>query len=96
MFYCRFKSVEQEEWEGAGSLSELSGKEIVRKREKEEEEDVDGYSSVSASPVIREKEETSVEKGAELSELEMELQREEEIRLLHEQDCLLQQVIVLK
>lgn len=89
--------MKQEDHEGAACLLELLRKQIVRKREKEEEEEgVEGYPSESDSSVIRGEEETSVEKGAELNKLEMELQRGEEIRQLHEQDCLLQQVIILK
>lgn len=63
-------------------------------KEEQEEQEIgeEGTPSLSASPVTREEEETAVEKGAGLSELEEELQREEEIKLLHEQDSLLEQV----
>lgn len=76
--------MEQEEQEGVTSLLEQLEKEL----EGEEE----GTSSLSASLVTRDEKETAVEEGAGLSELEEELQREEEIKLLHEQDSLLEQV----
>ena len=60
---------------------------ILAQLEKEVERE-EGTLSHSASSVTREEE----EEGAELSELEEELRREEEIRLLHEQDSLLEQV----
>lgn len=76
--------MEQEEQEGVTSLLE--------QLEKEMEGEEEGTSSLSASLVTRDEEETAVEEGAGLSELEEELQREEEIKLLHEQDSLLEQV----
>lgn len=76
--------MEQEEQEGVTSLLE--------QLEKEMEGEEEGTSSLSASPVTRDEEETAVEEGAGLSELEEELQREEEIKLVHEQDSLLEQV----
>lgn len=59
-------------------------------KDEEAEKLEDGTPSVSALCVTRD--ETTVEEGAELSELEEELQREEEIRLLYEQRSLLDQV----
>lgn len=84
------------EQEGAPSLLEQLEKGMEGEEGKEEEErqeiGKEGTPSLSASPVTREEEETAVEEGAGLSELEEELQREEEIKLLHEQDSLLEQV----
>ncbi|XP_031711807.1 cilia- and flagella-associated protein 44 isoform X2 [Anarrhichthys ocellatus] len=60
--------------------------------EEEEERGEEGTPSLSASSVSREEEETAEEEGVELSELEEELRKEEEIRLLYEQDCLLEQM----
>lgn len=77
------------EQEGAPSLLEQLEKGMEGEEGKEEEE---GTHSLSASLVTREEEETAVEEGAGLSELEEELQREEEIKLLHKQDSLLEQV----
>lgn len=73
-----------EEQEGATSLLE--------QLEKEEEGREEGSPNLFASYVTKEEEETAVEEGAELSELEEELRREEEIRLLYKQDSLLEQV----
>lgn len=80
--------MEQEEQTGVTSLLEQLEKEM----EGEEKEQEEGTSSLSASPVNREEEKKGVEEGAVLSKLEEELQREEEIKLLHEQDSLLEQV----
>ncbi|XP_035523590.1 cilia- and flagella-associated protein 44-like [Morone saxatilis] len=92
----RFQTLEQEEQEGAASLLEQLEKEMDEEEGKEEEEEEErgkeGIPSLSASPVTGEEEETAVEEGAELSELEEELQKEEEMRLLHEQDSLLEQM----
>lgn len=76
------------EQEGVTSLLEQLEKEM----EGEEKEQEEGTSIPLASPVNREEERTGVEEGAGLSALEEELQREEEIKLLHEQDSLLEQV----
>ncbi|XP_044029955.1 cilia- and flagella-associated protein 44 [Siniperca chuatsi] len=90
----RFQTMEQE---GGTCLLEQLEKEMEgeEKKEEEEEEEERGEErtpSLSASSVTREEEETGVEDGAELSELEEELQTEEEIRLLYEQDSLLEQM----
>ncbi|KAK9532789.1 hypothetical protein VZT92_010157 [Zoarces viviparus] len=58
----------------------------------EEEGGEEGTPSLSASSVSREEEEMAEEEGVELSELEKEFRKEEEIRLLYEQDCLLKQM----
>ncbi|XP_040915396.1 cilia- and flagella-associated protein 44 [Toxotes jaculatrix] len=92
----RFKAVHQEEQEGSTHLLELLEKEMEGEQENEEDDQERGEeesSSPSVSSVTREEEEeTSVEEGMELSELEEELWREEEIRLLHQQDSLLEQM----
>ncbi|XP_041667527.1 cilia- and flagella-associated protein 44 [Cheilinus undulatus] len=62
-------------------------KEEEKKKTREEE-----TLSLSATSVSREEERTAGEEGAELSELEEELQREEEIRRLYEQDSLLEEM----
>ncbi|XP_041816587.1 cilia- and flagella-associated protein 44 [Chelmon rostratus] len=91
----RYRSLEQE---GAASLLELLENEMKGQEGKEEEEEEERGEErtpgLSASSVAREEEETAVEEGAELSELEEELQREEEIRLLYERDSLLEQMEV--
>ncbi|MEQ2248508.1 hypothetical protein ILYODFUR_019794, partial [Ilyodon furcidens] len=79
----RIKCVDQEE---AVSLLEQLEKEMKLKEEEDKEKGEDGSSTVSAG--TRYDQETQVE----LSELEVELQMEDEIRLLHEQNCLLQQM----
>ncbi|XP_047426661.1 cilia- and flagella-associated protein 44-like [Mugil cephalus] len=82
------KSMEQE---GAGYILKQLEKEMEEKVEKEEEKErEDGSPGVSALCITREG--TAVEEGAEASELEVELQREEEIRLLYEQNSLLEQM----
>ncbi|XP_040013967.1 cilia- and flagella-associated protein 44 [Xiphias gladius] len=91
----RFKAMQQEEQEGVTCLLEQLEKDMEGEKEKEDEDQErgeEGTSSPSASYVIREEEEMQVEEGVELSELEEELWREEEIRLLHEQDSLLEQM----
>ncbi|KAM6902317.1 cilia- and flagella-associated protein 44 [Xenentodon cancila] len=86
----RSESVE-EQYEAVSLLEQLE--EEIEEREKEEEKRAETvFSSVSPSSVRTREDETSVEEGVELSELEMELLRVEEIRLLHDQDCLLQQM----
>lgn len=82
----RFKGSEEEEQEGAASLLEQLEKEMMEKKREEEQKRAD------VSSVTREEEETAEDEGAELSELEEELQRKEEIRLLHEQDSVLEEV----
>lgn len=84
------------EQEGAASLLEQLEKEMeVDKKEEEQRRDVEETPRLSVSSVTREEEETPVDEGSELSELEEELQKEEEIRLLHEQNTLLEEVIVI-
>ncbi|XP_033502384.2 cilia- and flagella-associated protein 44 isoform X1 [Epinephelus lanceolatus] len=89
----RFQSMEQE---GVTSILEQLEKEMEEEEGKEkgaeEERGGEGTSSLSASSVIREEEEIPVEDRAELSDLEEELRREEEIRLLYEQNSLLEQI----
>lgn len=58
----------------------------------EDESGKEGTPSTSGSSGTLEEEEMAEEEGPELSDLEEELRREEEITLLHEQDCLLEQV----
>ncbi|XP_023139357.2 cilia- and flagella-associated protein 44-like isoform X2 [Amphiprion ocellaris] len=70
------------------SLLEQMKKEMEKEEEKEEQERT---SSPCVSSVTTE-EETAVGEVAELSELEVELQREEEIRLLYEQESLLKKM----
>ncbi|XP_045922375.1 cilia- and flagella-associated protein 44 isoform X1 [Micropterus dolomieu] len=93
----RFKSMEQEEQEGSSRLLEQLEKEmegVVGKEEVEEERGDEMTPGLSASSVTRRevKKETDGQEGAEQNQLEEELQREEEIRLLHEQDSLLEQM----
>ncbi|KAM9323043.1 cilia- and flagella-associated protein 44 [Pholidichthys leucotaenia] len=92
----RFQNMEQAQQEGAVSLVELLEKEMAAGEEKKEgggketeEEDTFG---LSLSSVTREEDEAAEDGGVELSELEEELQREEEIRLLHEQNTLLEEM----
>ncbi|KAK5851669.1 hypothetical protein PBY51_023206 [Eleginops maclovinus] len=80
----RKQSMEQDEQEDSTYILEQLEKEMEREEGVKEEE---GTLRQSASSVTREEQE-----GAEQSELEKELQREEEIRLLHEQDSLLEQM----
>ncbi|XP_033981538.1 cilia- and flagella-associated protein 44 isoform X1 [Trematomus bernacchii] len=75
----RVQSMEQDEQEDSTYILAQLEKEVERE---------EGTLSHSASSVTREEE----EEGAELSELEEELRREEEIKLLHEQDSLLEQM----
>ena len=84
--------MDQEEQEGVMTLLEQLEKEMEGEEGKEEERGEEGTPSLLASSVAREEEEMAVEEGAELSDLEKELKTEEEIRLLHAQDCLLEQV----
>lgn len=70
-------------------------KEMEEDKKEEQRRDVEETPRLSVSSVTREEEETPVDKGSELSELEEELQKEEEIRLLHEQNTLLEEVIVI-
>ncbi|KAM9338379.1 cilia- and flagella-associated protein 44 [Symphorus nematophorus] len=83
----RFQTMVQEEQEGATSLLEQLEKEMEGEEEERGEEGTPGLSASSVN-IGEEEEETSAEEGAELSELGAELRREEEIRLLHEQDTL--------
>ncbi|XP_065821986.1 cilia- and flagella-associated protein 44 isoform X2 [Labrus bergylta] len=80
----RLQTMEQDD-----ATSLLDQLEKVEENEKNGEERTP---SLSASSVTGEEEETAGDEGAELSELEEELQREEEIRLLHEQDSLLEEM----
>lgn len=57
---------------------------------KREEKEKERTLSLSASSKLLEEEQTAVE----LTELEKELQQEQQIELLHQQDTLLQQVMV--
>ncbi|XP_037341186.2 cilia- and flagella-associated protein 44 [Pungitius pungitius] len=67
--------------------------ELEKEMEAEEDESVkEGTPSMSGSSGSLGEEETAEEEGPELSELEEELRREEEITLLHEQDSLLEQM----
>lgn len=85
LFLKRFKDLEQE---GAASLLEQLEKEMEEeKKEEEQRSDEKETPRLSVSSVTNE--------GSELSELEEELQKEEEIRLLHEQNTLLEEVIVI-
>ncbi|XP_069562406.1 cilia- and flagella-associated protein 44 [Brachyistius frenatus] len=90
----RVKTVKLDEQEGAVSLLEQVEKAMEGEKEKEEEQErgEEGMSFASAFCVTREEEEAAVDEGAELSELGEELRREEEIRLLHEQKSLLEQM----
>lgn len=72
--------------EGATSLLERLEKEMEGEEEKEDDEEEE------RGEEGREEDEAPVEEGVELSELEEELRREEEIILLHKQDSLLEQV----
>ena len=65
---------------------EMEGEE-GKQEEEEEERGEDGAPSLVGSSLL--------EDGAELSELEEELQKEQEIRLVYEQDSLLEQVCPL-
>ncbi|XP_042365640.1 cilia- and flagella-associated protein 44 [Plectropomus leopardus] len=89
----RYKSQEQE---GVTHLLEQLEKEMAEEEGKsggeEEENRAKGTPSLSSLSVTREEEEIAWEGGAELSELEEELRRREEIRLLYEQDSLLKQM----
>ncbi|XP_047247740.1 cilia- and flagella-associated protein 44-like isoform X2 [Girardinichthys multiradiatus] len=82
----RIKCVDQGEQEEAVSLLEQLEKEMKLEEEEDKEKGEDGSSTVSAG--TRYDQETQVE----LSELEVELQMEDEIRMLHEQNCLRQQM----
>lgn len=92
-FLFSLQTMDHEEQEGVTTLLEQLEKQMEGEEGKEEEREEEGTPSLSASSVAREEEEeTAVEEGAELSDLEEELGTEEEIRLLHEQDRLLEQV----
>ncbi|XP_040053049.2 cilia- and flagella-associated protein 44 [Gasterosteus aculeatus] len=82
----RFQTIEQE---GATHLLEQLENEMEAE---EDESGKEGTPSTSGSSGTLEEEEMAEEEGPELSELEEELRREEEITLLHEQDCLLEQM----
>lgn len=91
-FLFSLQTMDHEEQGGVTTLLEQLEKQMEGEEGKEEEREEEGTPSLSASSVAREEEETAVEEGAELSDLEEELGTEEEIRLLHEQDRLLEQV----
>lgn len=92
-FLFSLQTMDHEEQEGVTTLLEQLEKQMEGEEGKEEEREEEGTPSLSASSVAREEEEeTAVEEGAELSDLEEELGTEEEIRLLHEQDRLMEQV----
>ncbi|XP_029941450.1 cilia- and flagella-associated protein 44 [Salarias fasciatus] len=81
----RLKMLREEEDE-EGAVSILEQLEIEMKTE-----EGDKWSHAKSASSLTREEETP-DDGAELSELEEELQREEEIRLLHEQNSLLEQM----
>ncbi|XP_032395282.1 cilia- and flagella-associated protein 44 [Etheostoma spectabile] len=88
-----FTNMEQEE--GATSLLEQLEKDMEgedRKEEEEEEKGDKGTPRLSASYSTQGDKETAGKEEATLSELEKELRTEEEIRLLYEQDSLLEQM----
>ncbi|XP_071388965.1 cilia- and flagella-associated protein 44 [Centroberyx affinis] len=76
----------QEEQEGAPTLLEQLEKE--REGEEEEEEEREEEEEEERTREV----EIEVEEGAGLTEVEEEVRKEEEIRLLYEQDCLLEQM----
>ncbi|CAJ1071125.1 cilia- and flagella-associated protein 44 [Xyrichtys novacula] len=80
----RLKSIEEEE--DTGVLEQLQKELEEEEKEREERE------TLRLSDLSKEKEETAGNEGAEMTELEEELKKEEEIRLLHEQDSLLEQM----
>lgn len=87
--------MEEEEEDGVMALLEQLEKEMEGEEDKEEEEEEreeEGMHHLSVSSVIREAEETAVDEGAELSELEEELLMEREIKLLYMQDSILEEV----
>ncbi|KAK2888569.1 cilia- and flagella-associated protein 44 [Channa argus] len=89
----RLNAVQLEELEGTASVLEQLEKEMEgQDMKKAEEESQKGEKETPSDAVIGDKEETAVGKDVELSELEEELRREEEIRLLHEQHSLLEQI----
>ncbi|KAM8827411.1 cilia- and flagella-associated protein 44 isoform 2-T2 [Spinachia spinachia] len=81
----RLQTIEQE---GATYLLEQLEKEM----EAEEDDSVKQGTPTMYSSGTQEEEKTMEEEGLELSEVEKELRREEEITLLHEQDSLLEQM----
>ncbi|XP_053196505.1 cilia- and flagella-associated protein 44 [Scomber japonicus] len=84
---------EQEEQEGVVGLLEQLEKEMEGEKEEEEDErGEEGTIHLSTSSVTIEAEEMAVEEGAELSELEEELLMEKEIKLLHMQDSILEEM----
>lgn len=91
-FLFSLQTMDHEEQGGVTTLLEQLEKQMEGEEGKEEEREEEGTPSLSASSVAGEEEEKAVEEGAELSDLEEELGTEEEIRLLHEQDRLLEQV----
>lgn len=82
--------------EGTLSLLDQLEKDMEGKAGTEEEEEEkrgdEGPPRMSASSVSSDEEGIAVEEEEELNNLEKELHREEEIRLLYEQDSLLEQV----
>lgn len=85
--------MEQEEQEGVVGLLEQLEKEMEGEKEEEEDErGEEGTIHLSTSSVTIEAEEMAVAEGAELSELEEELLMEKEIKLLHMQDSILEEV----
>lgn len=87
VFVNRFISTQSEEQEGTTDFLEQ-----LHKGTKGEDDDGQGGETSSSQTGSRGEEDTSEEEGAELSDLEEELRREKEIRLLYEQDSLLKQV----
>ncbi|XP_056259641.1 cilia- and flagella-associated protein 44 [Seriola aureovittata] len=89
----RFKTMQQEEQGGTTDLLEQLEKEMKGEMEKEGDDQERGEEGTSSTQRrTREEEDTSEEEGMELSELEEKLHREKEIRLLFEQDSLLEQM----
>uniref|UniRef100_A0A3B4XPH3 Cilia- and flagella-associated protein 44 n=1 Tax=Seriola lalandi dorsalis TaxID=1841481 RepID=A0A3B4XPH3_SERLL len=83
----------QEEQGGTTDLLEQLEKEMKGEMEKEGDDQERGEEGTSSTQRrTREEEDTSEEEGMELSELEEKLHREKEIRLLFEQDSLLEQM----
>lgn len=92
MFFLHSSSkvVEEDEGNKAARVLEQLEKEMEEgeaRKEVEEEEDEETR-SLSRSSVAREEEDAAEDEGAEL----VELRRKEEIRLLYQQDTLLEQV----
>ncbi|KAK2818850.1 hypothetical protein Q5P01_024411 [Channa striata] len=87
------ESVEVSELAGTTGVSEQLEKKTDEQEEKKAEDEEEKDEKQSPSPaVIRDEEAAPGEESMELSELEEELRREEEIKLLHEQRSLLEQM----